>query len=188
MGTKGMNCQKCGLRNLMGDRYCAKCGHPLPSATSSKTVITVMAVVGGLALLGVLSQAVREPERNNLAPSPSPVAFAPVSTPTPMTPAQRKEHELRTREALQVEYVQLLELGNPDLNFIQSKLTKMKGGYALWGVHDYFSQFSFSIGPDGKLVEEWVGNNREKLLEAGIVRVGVMGRGGYSSWAYFDVR
>jgi hypothetical protein len=62
-----MNCQKCGLRNLTGDRYCAKCGHPLPSATNSKTVVTVIAVVGGLALLGLLSQAVRNPGRNNFA-------------------------------------------------------------------------------------------------------------------------
>jgi hypothetical protein len=60
-----MNCQNCGFRNFSRDRLCAKCGRPLPAGTSSKTVITVVAVVGGLALLGVIFRSVNDLPRNS---------------------------------------------------------------------------------------------------------------------------
>jgi len=101
---------------------------------------------------------------------------------------QRKNEAPTTRERLRRDYQELLTQANPQLNFIQSKFTKMKGGYALWAVHDYFSQYTFSIGPDAKIVQKWIEDNRMELVNAEIVRVGVMGRGGFASWAYFDVR
>jgi hypothetical protein len=101
---------------------------------------------------------------------------------------QRKREAPIRREVLRVKYERVVQDANPNLNFIQSKFTKMKGGYALWATHEYFSQYTFSIGPDAKTVQEWIGENRTELLDAEIVRVGVMGRGGFAGNCYFDVR
>lgn len=101
---------------------------------------------------------------------------------------QRKNEAPAARERLRGQYQDLLSEANPQLNFIQSKLTKMKGGYALWAVHDYFSRYTFSIGSDAKVVQAWIDENRTELHNAEIVRVGVMGRGGFASYCWFDVR
>lgn len=77
---------------------------------------------------------------------------------------------------------------NQHLNFIKQKTTKMKGGYALWLVHDYFTQSSFSIGQDGKLVSAWVDRNRTDLNKAKIVRVGFMNTSGYLGSCWFDLK
>ena len=101
---------------------------------------------------------------------------------------QRKKDAPAQRDVLRLKYERVVQEANPNLNFIQSKFTKIKGGYALWATHEYFSQYTFSIGPDAKVVQEWIGENRTELLDAEIVRVGVMGRGGFSSYAWFDVK
>jgi hypothetical protein len=101
---------------------------------------------------------------------------------------QRRKEAPAQREILRAKYERLVQEANPNLNFIQSKFTKIKGGYALWATHEYFSQYTFSIGPNAKIVQEWIGENRTELLDAEIVRVGVMGRGGFSGYTYFDVR
>ena len=92
------------------------------------------------------------------------------------------------RETLRLEYEQVIADANPHLNFIGSKITTVKGGYALWATHEYFSQYTFTIGNDAKVVQAWITSNEARLKEAGIVRVGVMGRGSYASWGYFDLR
>jgi predicted nucleic acid-binding Zn ribbon protein len=102
--------------------------------------------------------------------------------------ALERERAPQLRETLRIEYESLLSEANPHLNFIGSKLTKIKGGYALWATHEYFSQFTFSIGSDAKIVQSWISLNDTRLRDAGIVRVGVMGRGSYASWNYFDLR
>lgn len=101
--------------------------------------------------------------------------------------ALQREQAPQLRETLKADYESLLSEANPQLNFIGSKLTKIKGGYALWATHEYFSQFTFSIGSDAKVVQEWISANNGKLRQANIVRVGVMGRGSYPTWTYFDV-
>lgn len=95
---------------------------------------------------------------------------------------------LGLHEELRLEYERLMVSVNPHLNYIDSKLTKTKGGYALWATHEYFSQYTFTIGDDGPAVEKWINTNHSRLNDAGIVRVGVKGRGSYATWNYFDVR
>jgi hypothetical protein len=92
------------------------------------------------------------------------------------------------REALKGEYENFVSGINPNLNYIGSKVSSTKGGYALWATHEYFSQFTFSIGSDGPQISAWIDRNRARLNEAGIVRVGVMGRGGYASSCWFDLK
>lgn len=99
---------------------------------------------------------------------------------------QRRAPELRER--LKDNYRNFVAGINPHLNYIGAKLTKTKGGYALWATHEFFTQYTFSAGDDAHQVSAWVGRNREELEQAGIVRVGVMGEGPYASWSYFDVR
>lgn len=102
--------------------------------------------------------------------------------------AQRRAIAPKLREQLANEYRQLVADANPHLNFIDSKITKTKGGYALWATHDFFSQYSLSTGDDAKVIQEWVYRNQQRLEDAEVARVGLMGRGPYSSWVYFDVK
>ena len=102
--------------------------------------------------------------------------------------SQRREQAPKLREELASDYQQLIADANSHLNYIQSKITKTKGGYALWATHEFFTQYSFSSGNDASVVQEWIGRNRGKLADAGIVRVGLMGRGGFASYCYFDIK
>ena len=102
--------------------------------------------------------------------------------------AENRELAPKRRESLRDEYLTLMSVGHPHLNYIDAKLTKVKGGYALWATHEYFTQYTFSIGGTGPLVRMWIEKHSKELSDAEIVRVGVMGRGPYASWNYFDVR
>jgi hypothetical protein len=103
--------------------------------------------------------------------------------------AQEKERVApELRERLKGDYRDFVAGNNPHLNYIDAKLTKAKGGYALWATHEFFTQYTFSAGDDAPQVSAWIDRNREALGQAGIVRVGVMGRGPYASWSYFDLR
>lgn len=102
--------------------------------------------------------------------------------------AEKIEQAPKLRQTLRYEYQVLISTANPHLNFIDTKLTKVKGGYALWATHEYFSQFTFSIGGNGPLVSKWIDENHNTLSDAEIVRVGVMGRGSYAGSVWFDVR
>lgn len=102
--------------------------------------------------------------------------------------SQKREMAPKIRDSLAHEYRQLVTDANPHLNFVDSKITRTKGGFALWATHDFFSQYSLSSGNDAAVIQEWISRNREKLGDAGIVRVGLMGKGPYSSWVYFDVK
>lgn len=102
--------------------------------------------------------------------------------------SQRREQAPKLREEVANDYQQLIAGANPHLNYIQSKMTKIRGGYALWATHEFFTQYSFSSGNDASVVQEWIGRNRGKLADAQIVRVGLMGRGGFASYCYFDIK
>jgi hypothetical protein len=102
--------------------------------------------------------------------------------------SQKREMAPKIREELAQDYRQLVTDANPHLNFVDSKITKTKGGFALWATHDFFSQYSLSSGDDSAVIQEWISRNRRRLGDAGIVRVGLMGKGPYSSWVYFDVK
>lgn len=92
------------------------------------------------------------------------------------------------REELAADYKEVVSNANTHLNYIDTKLTKVKGGFALWATHEYFSQFTLSIGNDAHVISAWIDSHRDDLKQAGIVRVGVMGKGGYASWSYFDIK
>ena len=102
--------------------------------------------------------------------------------------AQKRAMAPRLREQLAAEYRQLVADANPHLNFVESRITKIKGGYALWATHDFFSQYSLSSGDDAKVIQEWIYRNEQRLEDSEVVRVGLMGRGPYSSWVYFNVK
>lgn len=104
------------------------------------------------------------------------------------TASQRREHAPQLRDELARDYQQLVTGANPHLNFIGSRITKTKGGFALWATHEFFTRYSLSSGDDASVIQEWISRNREKLEEAGIVRVGLMGNGSFASWVYFDIK
>lgn len=76
---------------------------------------------------------------------------------------------------------------NTHLNFIGSRITKVKGGYAIWATHEFFTRYSFSAGNDADIVQAWINRNRQDLKDCNIVRVGLMGTGPFSSYTYFDL-
>lgn len=102
--------------------------------------------------------------------------------------AARNENAPVLRETLRAKYQATVAQANPHLNYINSKLTKFGKGYALWATHEFFSQYTLSIGNDAHVISEWISDNELKLKDAGIIRVGVMGEGPYASWSYFDVK
>lgn len=92
------------------------------------------------------------------------------------------------REQLGADYGSVVSKANPHLNYIDTKYTRIKGGYALWATHEYFSQYTLSIGNDAHVITAWIDSHRGELKEAGVVRVGVMGRNSFASWSYFDLK
>lgn len=96
--------------------------------------------------------------------------------------SQKREMAPKLRDELARDYRQLISDANPHLNFIDFKITKAKGGFALWATHDFFSKYSLSSGDESAIIQEWLSRNGQKLADAGIVRVGLMGNGPYSSW------
>ena len=102
--------------------------------------------------------------------------------------ARAKAEELtKLRDKFQVDYQRLLSDANPHLNYITTRLNKHKGGFALWGVHTYFGQYTFSIGDDAKVVSAWIGRNQSELKRAGILRVGVRSSESWGGWCWFEV-
>jgi hypothetical protein len=103
-------------------------------------------------------------------------------------PARIREVEIPAlREALRRDYEEMLAEANPHLNSINTKLVKNGKTLTLYGVHTYFSQYSFKIGSLGPAVSDWIAKNRTRLEEAGISRVGVMGEGAFASWAWYEL-
>jgi len=60
------------------------------------------------------------------------------------------------REHLAEDYRQTVASANSHLNFIKKKITKVKGGYAIWAVHEFFGQFTLSMGGDAQVVKTWI--------------------------------
>lgn len=102
--------------------------------------------------------------------------------------ARAREEEIKTlRDKLQADYQSLLSDANPHLNYITTRLSRYKGGFVLWGVHTYFSQYTFSIGDDAKVVSAWIARNHSDLKRAGILRVGVTSSESWGGECWFEV-
>lgn len=91
------------------------------------------------------------------------------------------------REHLAEDFRQTVATANSHLNFIQKKITKVKGGYAIWAVHTYFSEYSFKIGSDAHVTSAWIITNLESLHKANIVQVGLKSDNGYSGSCWLKV-
>jgi len=113
-------------------------------------------------------------------------AVAKVAPPTAQPIPERRPAELR--RDLAAEYSDIIAAANPHLNFIKQKTTKVKGGYAIWAVHEYFTSSTFSIGEDAKLAQAWISRNHAELKRAGIVRVGVQNTSGWLGSCWFEVQ
>lgn len=124
-----------------------------------------------------LALARREPafiEAQRMATTPiatvTPVAVS-IATPTP-TPTPDPAH---TRDVLRRVYQESISDFFPDYNFIQVKIGRHGKGYTLMAYHDYFSQYTFSVGGAASKVQAWIARHSDELKESGIVRVGVKG-------------
>lgn len=118
-----------------------------------------------------------EPIALAITPAPKPIATA---LPKPADPAI-------IRGALAVEYKEFISRNNRQFNFIETKVSKSKKGYELWAVHEYFNQYSLSIGNNGKELPEWMMDNMDRLKQAGFVKVGLKNSDRYSA-AWIDIK
>ena len=109
------------------------------------------------------------------------------SSPTPVTLPTLHPLEFR-RERLAESYLFKVQTEESHLNHIQTKITKTKGGYALWTVHDYFGRYSFSIGSLGPSVQSWISENYGDLKASQITRVGVKNAQGYGGSVWYEVK
>lgn len=90
------------------------------------------------------------------------------------------------RAGLASEYRHFLERAFPEHNFIKVVNQDQGNGFHLLGVHPLFSRYSLSVGAAGRLVQEWAGTNRHRLVAAHINAVGVQSDRGAS--VFFDLR
>lgn len=91
------------------------------------------------------------------------------------------------REHLAEDYRETIANANTHLNFIKKKITKVKGGYAIWAVHDFFSQYTLSMGGDAQVVKIWIVSNRADLKKAQITQVGFLGSGGFGTSCWIAI-
>lgn len=91
------------------------------------------------------------------------------------------------RFQLEGQYRDVMAKANPHLNYIESKTTKVKGGYAIWAVHTYFSSYSFKIGSDARVTSDWIIANWSALHNANVVQVGLKSDNGYGGWCSLKV-
>lgn len=190
-----MNCDQCGTPNPDAVRFCNNCGTAFtlqPSAPRRpdagynwKLVIGVILGIFALAGVGSLLS-----DKDHTGPASSPSQTPPAPAAHSTSGAATKPVDVppdRLRQQLGDDYLQVISAANPHLNYIRQKITKTKGGYALWLVHEFFTQSSFSIGSDAKLVSTWIDLKRSDLSKAKVVRVGFMNTNGYLGYCYFDL-
>jgi hypothetical protein len=77
---------------------------------------------------------------------------------------------------------------NPYLNYIKTKITKEKNGYAIWLIHSMFTQSSFDVGSDAHTVQAWINANRSELARASIKKVGLQNESGYLGSCWLEIK
>jgi hypothetical protein len=92
------------------------------------------------------------------------------------------------RERLKESYKAIIATANSHLNYIDAKVVKSGKGYAIFVQHEFFSQYSFSAGDEAKLTSAWIAQNRDALEMANVVKVGLMGKGPYSSSCWLELK
>jgi hypothetical protein len=107
--SSSLNCQNCGLNNLLNARYCAKCGHPLPNS-NRRLVITVTAIVGTLGVLGIIGQLAKSPQ--------SPSSAVVQARPTPSiqidkSPKMQENRQKMINEFIRSGFFSKIEDGQP---------------------------------------------------------------------------
>lgn len=170
-------CANCKRQYTTADCYCAVCGktlqtHKRQSNAGALAIIfgSVFVLLCALVVIVGVGELQSNPQVSTVSlPTPTPT---PTVAPTPTAPtvdqqlkkyldnvderALTERSRVVTRENLTREYQAFLHDTNPHLNYIEGRVTKVKGGYALWGSHTYFSQYSFTIGPLGPNVSAWI--------------------------------
>lgn len=69
---------------------------------------------------------------------------------------------------------------------VKSKVSQVKGGYAIYAVHDFFTRHQFSIGKDTDIASAFIHANADDIKKLNIVRIGVQSDRGESAW--FDLK
>jgi hypothetical protein len=192
------SCPRCGDHNKFDAIYCRRCGIAFPLTTeiieansvnknrvsSPRKFVIVGLIASPFFLATVIGMFTPDQRRNGEFSAAIPSSLMRVApTPTPiLLPPEALRNELADS------YRRFISTKELNMNFIGTKIVRQgKSGYALYATHEYFSQYSFSLGSLAGEVQSWIAQNRSDLVRARITRVGVMDRGEYASWAWFDV-
>lgn len=119
--------------------------------------------------------------------STKPTSNVNVNANSKVSAKQKAEDARDLRFQLEGQYRDVMAKANPHLNYIESKTTKVKGGYAIWAVHTYFSEYSFKIGSDAPITSDWIVANWSSLHDANVVQVGLKSDNGYGGWCSLKV-
>jgi hypothetical protein len=84
-------------------------------------------------------------------------------------------------------YVEEMRKVNDHYNGIQYQLVKVRSGYRLYAVHAFYNHLEFEAGPQGPTTQRFINSHYRELKDAGIVSVGVHGRGEYATGVWLNV-
>lgn len=184
-------CQACNTTAPIPSRYCTHCGVllavgptavPPPATSRGGLLFFALACVPLFCLCAGLFGKVLSPEQTPITPDKSELSSTEI--PKPVKPSLSP---LELRSLLASAYQSHIEQTNPHLNFIQTEIVKVKGGYALFAKHTYFNRYSFDIGDLSQNVSTWIAANRPDLEAAQIIRVGVKDAQGYSGSCWLNL-
>lgn len=184
-------CRSCRVPLPDTAYYCLRCGarvsspgEPGPPRFWARKGLTGPLGVTCLGILLALLVPVWVYSKLSYSPPP-PRQWSRWETPTPGSSPMLALLD-RMRGEVEVEYGGFMKRCSPNYNFIKTKYTKADDGYTLYAVHEFYNQYSFQVGPLAGQVQGWINENRSRLLDAGIVRIGVVSPKGAPAW--LDVR
>jgi len=207
-----MKCYKCGRNNPSDSTFCNGCATELATQRShawnqsvlepnawqrfmAKTSLGqkgCLALVGVFLFLGIVRGILNNTSQPRIIPTEQGTSQTPLQSVAPSnTPPASYMQDLppaQMRGILLESYQAAVSTANPHLNLIKSNITKMKGGYALWLVHSFFTSSSFQIGDDVKVVSAWIDSHRAELDKAQIKRVGFKNESGYLGECWLDLK
>lgn len=85
---------------------------------------------------------------------------------------------------LKPKLLEVCERQSRNFNYIEVKIR----GQGMYCVHDFYNNYSLSIGSLAPAIAGFVSENRQWLIKAKINKVGVYGRGEYASGQWYEVK
>ena len=195
-----MKCLRCGKENMADALFCNRCGTATAPTMQHQAAMNpdrasalklILWILAGFVVLGFISWNSGILRTNSESTSNTSSSINSNTNASALVVPPQPQPEIppeKLREKLASNYKTTVAAANPYMNFIKSKLTKTKGGYALWAIHPMFTQSSFDVGSDAHMVRQWMAEHYDELKKAEIKRVGYKNESGYLGECWFDLK